>query len=276
MSKLDLSLVGKKEKKGEFKYDWKDVVLYAVGIGAQANELQFIYENAPGGLQVFPSFATIIAQEALIFPGNIDFSRYLHGEMLIRLYHPFPKKGAIMRESEITNIYDKGKGAVIITKTSGYLKNGTHVYDADYTHFYVGAGGFGGDPGPKNEPLTPPEGIEPDFSITYKTAENQAVIYRLSGDTNPLHVDPKFAKMGGQTKPILHGLCTYGFATRAILYGACEGNVSRFKEFNARFTNVVYPGDNLTTEGWKFNDKYIIQVRTEKSVVLGNAYAIIE
>jgi len=273
---IDLNLVGKKEKKGVFKYNWKDVILYALGIGAQSNELQYIYENVKGGLKVIPSFTTIISQDALIFPGKIDFSRYLHGEMLIRLYHSIPKKGEILRESEISNVYDKGKGAVIITKTSGFLDNGTHLYDANYTHFYLGAGGFGGDPGPKNIPLTPPENKQPDFSITYKTAENQAVIYRLSGDFNPLHIDPKFAKMGGQIKPILHGLCTYGFATRAILNGACEGDVSHFKEFKARFVNVVYPGESLTTEGWKVDDRYIIQVRTQNSIVLGDAYAIIE
>ena len=273
---LDLNFIGKKEMKGSFEYDWKDIILYALGIGAQSDELQFVYENAPGGLKVIPSFTTIIAQSALIFPGNIDFSRYLHGEMLIRLYRSIPKSGKILREAEVSNIYDKGKGAVIITKTSGFLDNGTHLYDADYTHFYLGAGGFGGDPGPKNLPLVPPENKVPDFSITYKTTENQAALYRLNGDFNPLHIDPKFAKMGGQEKPILHGLCTYGFATRAILYGACDGDLSHFKEFKARFMNIVYPGESLTVEGWKIEGKYIIQVRTQNSIVLGDAYAIVE
>ena len=273
---LDLSFIGKKEKKGVFEYDWKDVILYALGIGAQSDELQFVYEDAPGGLKVIPSFSTIIAQGALILPGDIDFSRYLHGEMLIRLYQSIPKNGKILREGEISDIYDKGKGAVIVTKTSGFLDNGTHLYDADYTHFYLGAGGFGGESGPKNVPLKPPENKDPDFSITYETAENQAALYRLNGDFNPLHVDPEFAKKGGQVKPILHGLCTYGFATRAILNGACNGDISHFKEFKARFMNVAYPGESLTTEGWKVNDKYIIQVKTQNDIVLGDAYAIIE
>ncbi|MCJ7647031.1 MAG: MaoC family dehydratase, partial [Candidatus Lokiarchaeota archaeon] len=114
------------------------------------------------------------------------------------------------------------------------------------------------------------------FTVTYKTTENQAALYRLSGDLNPLHIDPKAAKMGGQEKPILHGLSTFGFATRAILHETCESDVSRFKEFRVRFANVVYPGEPLIIEGWKVNGRYIIQVRTERAVVLSNAYAIIE
>ena len=118
---------------------------------------------------------------------------------------------------------------------------------------------------------------EPDFSISYKTNENQAALYRLNGDLNPLHIDPEFAKRSGRfTKPILHGLCTYGYATRAIVYGLCDGDVALFKEFKARFTSEVYPGETLTTEGWKDNDHYIIQVKTENSIVLGNAYAIVK
>ena len=115
-------------------------------------------------------------------------------------------------------------------------------------------------------PLSPMKGCFP-VSISYKTTENQAAIYRLSGDYNPLHIDPNFAKMGGQPKPILHGLCTFGFATRAILEGLCENDVSRFKEFNARFSDVVFPGDTIITEGWKNNDKHIIQVQTDRGNV---------
>ncbi len=143
--------------------------------------------------------------------------------------------------------------------------------------FYLGGGGFGGESGPKENPVNPPEDKKPEFSISYNTSENQAALYRLNGDYNPLHIDPEFASRSGRFKgPILHGLCTYGFATRAIIYGACDGNVERLKEFKARFTHEVYPGETLTTEGWKDNDRYIIQVKTENSIVLGNAYAIVQ
>ena len=275
MTKIDINSVGK-TKEGTFEYNWKDVALYNLGIGAQAEDLPFVYEQTKGGMNVFPSYATIVAGSGLLFPKGTDFIRLLHGEQLIRLHEPFKPKGNITTKAVIENIYDKGKAAVIHTKISGYSSNGEHIFDTKYGFFVVGSGGFGGDPGPKNVPINPPEGVEPDFSISYQTTTNQAAFYRLNGDLNPLHIDPKFAKMAGQSKPILHGLCTYGIATRSIVYGLCDGDVSRFKEFNARFKGVVFPGEKLTTEGWKDNGRYIIQVRKENTVVLGNAYAIVE
>jgi acyl dehydratase len=118
--------------------------------------------------------------------------------------------------------------------------------------------------------------VAPDFSISDKVADNQAAIYRLSGDFNPLHLDPEAAKRGGFDKPILHGLCTYGFATRAIVNGLLEGDVERLKEFKARFSDPVYPGDTLTTRGWKVDGGYIIQVKSGERVVLTNAMAVVE
>jgi acyl dehydratase len=113
--------------------------------------------------------------------------------------------------------------------------------------------------------------VEPDFSVSYKVPENQAALYRLSGDLNPLHLDPEAAKRGGFDRPILHGLCTYGFATRAIVNGLLEGDTTRLKEFKARFSDVVYPGETLTTQGWKTNQGYIIQVKTDRAVVISHA-----
>ena len=275
MSKIDINSVGQ-TKEGTFKYDWKMCALYNLGIGAQAEDLPFVYENVKGGMKVFPSFATIVAGSGLLFPKGTDFIRLLHGEQLIRLYVPFKPKAIINTKAVIEHIYDKGKAAVIHTKISGYSSKDEHIFDTRYVFFVGGSGGFGGDPGPKTEPIIPPEGVEPDFSISYQTSTNQAAFYRLNGDFNPLHIDPTFAKRAGQPKPILHGLCTYGIATRAIVYGLCDGDVSRFKEFNARFKGVVFPGETLTTEGWKDNGRYIIQVRKENTVVLGNAYAIVE
>ncbi len=276
MSKIDLNSVGQ-TREGTFKYDWKMSALYNLGIGAQAEDLSFVYERVKGGMKVFPSFATIVAGSGLLFPKGTDFVRLLHGEQLIRLYVPFKPNGTINTKAVIEHIYDKGKAAVIHTKISGYSSEGEHIFDTRYGFFVGGSGGFGGDPGPKTEPIIPPEGVEPDFSISYQTSTNQAAFYRLNGDFNPLHIDPNFAKMAGQPKPILHGLCTYGIATRAIVNGLCNGDVSRFKEFSARFKDVVFPGETLTTEGWKDNGRHIIQVRTDRGpVVLGNAYAIVE
>ena len=278
MSGLNLDVIGKKFPEVAFKYNWKDVVLYALGIGAQVDELQFLYEGYSGGLKVFPSYACIIGGAGLQLQrlGKIAFSHFVHGEQSIRLYRSFSSSDEIICQAEVKNIFDKGKAAVIHMKVSGHKIGGEAVFDTKWVFFYLKGGGFGGDPGPKTEPLNPPEGVDPDFSISYKTTENQAALYRLNGDLNPLHIDPELARKGGQEKPILHGLCTYGFATRAILHGVCNGNVNKFKEFKARFISVVYPGESLTTEGWKVKDRYLIQVRTDRAIVLGNAYALVD
>jgi acyl dehydratase len=276
MMGLDLGIVGKRNPEKFFEYSSNDVILYALGIGAQISELQFIYEGVSGGLKVFPSFATIPRRVAFPNLGKIIFPRLLHGEELVRLYKPFLPQGKIICYSEVTNIYDKGKAAIIEVLTTGLSKDRTPLFEIETSFFYLGGGGFGGESGPKTDPLKPPDGIPPDFSVTYKTTENQAALYRLNGDLNPLHIDLKAARLGGQEKPILHGLCSYGFATRAILYSLCDGDVSRFKEFKVRFSSVVYPGESLTTEGWKDNGRYLIQVKTERAVVLSNAYVIID
>jgi acyl dehydratase len=200
----------------------------------------------------------------------------LHGEQVIRLSQPLAPQGRIIQVGEVLNINDKGKGAVYRIRIKGWTEKEEDLYQADWSIFYVGAGGFGGDPGPKTEKVKPPEGVEPEFSFSEKVAANQAVIYRLSGDLNPLHLDPAAAQRGGFNRPILHGLCTYGFAARVIVSKLLDGDVARLKEFSARFSDVVHPGDRLTTEGWHSDRGYIIQVRTDRSVVLSHGRAIIE
>jgi acyl dehydratase len=277
MAKVDLSVIGKKTEPRVFEYTWKDVVLYALGVGATAEELSLVYESAPGGLKVLPSFCVVPAMRAFPSCGDdIEWSLMLHGEQNIRLFGPIPPQGKLIQTGEITDIFDKGKGAVYHAKITGETEDGHHLYDAHWSIFYLGAGGFGGDPGPKAKVVTPPEGVQPDFSFSCQVAENQAALYRLSGDLNPLHLDPAAAKRGGFDRPILHGLCTYGIATRALVNGPLQGDVDRLKEFKARFSSVVYPGDTLTTEGWKIDGGYIIQARTDRSIVLSNARAVIE
>ena len=137
----------------------------------------------------------------------------------------------------------------------------------------ISGGNFGGERGPKVEKIMPPEGRHPDFTVDYHVPLNQAALYRLNGDKNPLHIDPEFAALGGFEKPVLHGLCTYGYTGRAILHSICGSDPSRFKTFIARFMGVVFPGDTLTIQGWKAGSKkYIIQTKNQKNViVLGNA-----
>jgi acyl dehydratase len=277
MPSIDLSVIGTKTEPIVFEYTWKDIVLYNIGVGAGEKDLAFVYENAPGGLRVLPSFCVVPAIKA--FPplgDHLEWSRMLHGEQVIRLFQPLAPQGRIIQVGEVLNIYDKGKGAVYRIRIKGRTEDEGDLYEAEWSIFYVGGGDFGGDPGPKAEKIAPPAGTEPDFSLTEKIAENQAVIYRLSGDYNPLHLDPAAARRGGFDRPILHGLCTYGFATRAIVSELLSGEVARLKEFSARFSDVVYPGDNLTTEGWKSANGYIIQARTDRSVVLSNARVVIE
>jgi acyl dehydratase len=277
---IDLDLIGKKCGPIPFEYTWKNVALYALSIGAQTEELPFIYENAKGGLKVFPSFVTVMGHDVfveLFKDEKVDLARFIHGEESIRLHRSIPSEGKALIEGEITNIYDKVKGALIFWRLRVLTETGELLAEAEHGIFYVGAGGFGGDPGPKVEALEPPEGIQPNFATSYYIPENQAALYRLNGDLNPLHLDPNFAKMGGFPKPILHGLCTYGYATRAILHCACNGDAARFKEFKARFSGVVYPGDTLVTEGWTYTGgRYLIRSRTDRGVVLSHAYAKVE
>ena len=274
MPEVNLEVIGKKNGPVVFEYTWRDVVLYALGVGAKAEDLHLVYENYPGGLRVLPSFCVVPAMKAFPNPGDeVEWSLFLHGEQRIKLSRPISPEGTLVQVGEIRNIYDKGKGAVYDIIVTGRTEDGGHVYDAEWTIFYLDAGGFGGEPGPKAEKLEPPKGVKPDFSISDRVAENLGALYRLSGDTNPLHLDPEAARRGGFDRPILHGLCTYGFATRAIVEGPLEGDTSRLKEFRARFSNSVYPGDILTTEGWKVNGRYIIQVRRNQDIVMTNAMA---
>lgn len=275
--KIDLSVIGTKTEPIVFNYSWKDVVLYHIGVGADASELSMVYERAPGGLKVLPSFCVVPAMRAFPFLGeNLEWSLMLHGEQVIRLSRALAPEGRIIQVGEVLNIYDKGKGAVYRIRIRGWTEKEEDLYEAQWSIFYLGAGGFGGDPGPKTEKVEPPEGVQPEFSISEKVAANQAVIYRLSGDLNPLHLDPEAARRGGFDRPILHGLCTYGFATRVIVNKILGGDVARLKEFSARFSGVVYPGDILTTEGWPSDNGYIIRVRTDRSIVLTNARAVIK
>lgn len=272
MAGVDLNAVGKVSQPLEYSYTWKDVVLYAVGIGAGNDDLDFVYEKK---LKVYPTFATIIAQPALawsLFEGKVDFTRLLHAEHKIVLHREIPREGRLFTKARIAKIYDKVKHALMIVEAETRTESGEHLFDNIAGFLIRGAGGFGGERGPKagNEP---PQ-REPDFVDQLTTWKDQNVIYRLSGDLNPLHIDPDFAKLAGFDKPILHGLCTFGFACRSTLRKLCGNDPSKIKSFEVRFSGVVFPGDTIVTEGWKADDegkKYIIQSKNQHgNVVLSN------
>jgi len=192
------------------------------------------------------------------------------------LHGPIPPSGRIVSTGKIESIYDKGdKGAVINVKVESKDPDGKLLFENTTVLFDRSGGNFGGDRGPKADKVAPPEGKDPDFHVEYVTSLDQALLYRLSGDKNPLHADPAFAKMAGFDKPILHGLCTFGHAGRAILHEACGSDPARLKSFSARFTGVVFPGDTIITEGWKIEDgRYAIKTTVQDGrVVLGGAVA---
>jgi len=274
---LNLDMVGKKMDPVPFTYDEDRVILYALGIGAGVEELDFVYEK---DLRVFPTFAVVPFIPTLLSSFvpmvKLNLLAVLHGEQKIVLHKLIPTSGTIYTTTKFDSVYDKGdKGAMLNISFETRDENGDLIFENRAVVVDRSAGNFGGDRGPKSEIVVPPEGRDPDFRFDYATTTGQAALYRLSGDKNPLHIDPGFAKKGGFDRPILQGLCTFGFAGRAILNGACDGDLSRFKSFSVRFMNVVYPGDMLITEGWKTDTGiYVIQTKTQDGrVVLGNAVA---
>lgn len=273
---INTDIIGKEITGEPFVYDEDTVILYALGIGAGREDLDFVYEK---DLKVYPTFAVIPFFPTLIplaTEANLNMFAVLHGEQKIILHKTIPTSGSLISTSKCSSIYDKGdKGAVVNIDIKTTDANGELLFENKAVVMDRSGGNFGGDRGPKTEKIAPPEGKDPDFRVEYKTSPDQAVLYRLSGDKNPLHIDPEFAKMGGFDVPILHGLCSYGFAGRAVLASVCENDPAKLKSFAVRFTGVVFPGETLITEGWKAeNGKYIVQTQTQDGrVVLGNGLA---
>ncbi len=273
---IKLDLVGKKSTPMKHKYGWKDTVLYALGVGAKESELDFLFEM--NGPKVLPTFAVVPSFTSLIQVSSdlgANPMMILHGEQKIILHRPIPPNGEFTTVAEVKGIYDKGKGASVLVEAKTFDEKNEPVFDNWFTIFVRGEGGFGGDRGPEALKADPPAGRAPDFSMSETTAREQALLYRLSGDFNPLHASPQFAKMGGFDRPILHGLCTYGHAGRAVLKHACGGDPKRLKSFAARFAGVVFPGDTLTTEGWQVEPgKWVVQVKQQDGkTVLSNSVA---
>ena len=230
----------------------KDALLYAIGVGAGTNELQFTTENTSNTQQkVLPTFAVIIAAGGMPMDqvGSINFALMVHGEQGIELLDEIPPDGEIETTGRVAGIWDKGSAAVLeFEATSTSIATGKPLLKTSSSLFCRGEGGWGGERGPSEKIEFPNR--EPDHKTTYATREDQALTYRLSGDRNPLHSDPSFAAMGGFDRPILHGLCTWGFTGRALLHALCGSDPARFKSMNSRFSRPVMPGDELTISMW--------------------------
>jgi acyl dehydratase len=253
---LNPDAVGSKGEPVEISWTSKDCLLYAVGIGAGTHELAFTTENTSGvDQQVFPTFPVVIGWgkgSAMGSIGTFNPALLVHGQQSVTLHRPVPVEGTATLQSEISAMYDKEKAAVVLTTTNAVL-DGEPLYTNTASVFIRGEGGWGGDRGPSGPRNVPPE-REPDRRVTYETSPNQALLYRLSGDRNPLHSDPAFAAMGGFDRPILHGLCSYGFTGRALLHTFCGSDPSRFHHIEGRFTSPVMPGEALTVNMWETGD----------------------
>jgi acyl dehydratase len=245
--------VGTRSEPVEASWTSKDALLYAVGIGAGTSELAYTTENTNGvEQQVFPTFAVVIGwgrASAFGKIGTFNPALLVHGQQAVTLHRPIPVEGTVMLISEVVGVYDKGKAAVVATETKAALPGGDLLYTTKMSAFIRGEGGWGGDRGPSGPVNVPPERA-PDHQVTYETSPDQALIYRLSGDRNPLHSDPSFAAMGGFDRPILHGLCSYGFTGRALLHTLAGSDASRFGHIEGRFSAPVLPGDALTVSIW--------------------------
>ncbi len=254
------------------KRSWtsKDTLLYAVGVGAGTDELQYTTENTKDTPQkVLPTFAVIIGGGGVPMDkiGSFNPALMVHGEQGIELFAEIPAAGEIESVGEVTGIYDKGAAAVLeFTSESKNVATGELLLRTRSTLFCRGEGGWGGDRGPSEKLVFPDS--PPDHLVTYKTREDQALTYRLSGDRNPLHSDPSFAAMGGFDKPILHGLCSYGFTGRALLHALCGGEAARFKSMNARFSKPVIPGDELTIAMWVDGDTALFRTTNQHGDVV--------
>ena len=232
----------------------KDALLYAVGVGAGIDELAFTTENSHDIPQrVLPTMAAVIGagvSGAISAIGSFDFAMLVHGEQSFVQHREIPVEGSLTATGTITGIYDKGSGAVVavegecVDNTTGEL-----LLTVGSAIFIRGEGGWGGDRGPSGDRNAAPDRA-PDQSVSYRVRPDQALTYRLSGDRNPLHSDPWFAALAGFDRPILHGLCTYGFTGRALLHTICDSDPAKFRSMEGRFASPVFPGEELTIEMW--------------------------
>ena len=266
----------------EISYSDKDSILYSLGIGLgndpmNLNELKYVYENSQS---VLPSMATNFQYHSpLLLKTNINFIMVVHGEQRLSITNTLPVSGDFIANAKVIGCYDKGpaRGAIIEVETTvKNKKNNEEICKLVSTTFARGDGGFGGPDSPKKE-IFIPDG-EPDYVSEVSTKPDQALIFRLSGDYNPLHSDPNFAKAAGFERPILHGMCTYGIACRSLVNEICGNDASKLKRFDCRFSSPVYPGETIITEMWK-KDKMIYfnsKVKERDKLVLKNGVSVIK
>jgi acyl dehydratase len=278
---FDFSLSGKPGAPSVLRYSWKDVALYALGVGAKRAELDYLYEKR--GPKVLPSFAVVPKFQPmldLLMKSGGNLAMIVHGGERVVVHGPLPPEGELTTTATIRGFYDMKRLAQVLVDTRSVDDRGSLVAETTSAILFRGEGGFGGPPPPKDAPpVERPRDVPPTFVIEETTSLEQALIYRLSGDLNPLHADPDFAKsVGFEQGPILHGLCTFGFMVRHVAQGACGGDASRLRAFEAQFRRPVWPGETLVTEGWQVRPDAVavhVKVKERDEVVIAGAWATI-
>jgi acyl dehydratase len=263
---------------GQYTYTRDQVILYHLGIGAgapptDANELDYTYEK---NLKVLPSFGVIPTFGSMGGLGNVpglqfNFAMLLHGEQDLEVHQPIPPEATITNRGKVAEIWDKGKAALVVLQVDSSDDAGKPLFTNRYSLFLRGEGGFGGESGPKAGNI-PPE-RDPDGTLERTTLPQQALIYRLSGDKNPLHADPEFAKLGGFDRPIIHGLCSYGIVCKAIVDEVLGGDVTKVARYQARFAGVGFPGETYVVSYWKEGNNVLIQAKSKErdAPIISNA-----
>ena len=263
---------------GTYTYSKDDVILYHLGLGAgvpatDPNELEYTYEK---NLKVLPSFGVIPTFGAMGGMGNVEgltfnFAMLLHGEQDLEVHQPIPPEATITNRGKVAEIWDKGKAALVVLQVESSDESGQPLFTNRFSLFLRGEGGFGGEPGPKAGNKKPDR--EPDGVVEKTLMPQQALIYRLSGDKNPLHADPEFAKMAGFEPPIIHGLCSYGIVCKAIVDDVLDGDTTKVAGWKARFAGVGYPGETYVISYWKEGDKILVEAKSKErdAIIISNA-----
>lgn len=255
---FDHSVIGVPGEPTKRSWSSSDALLYALGVGAGLDdplqELQFTTENSEGVPQrVLPTYAALLAQQGPRHIGEYNRAMRVHAEEEFELHGVLPVDGTVETVATVVGIYDKGSGALVVAENTAVdVATGEVLITSRSSSFIRGEGGFGGDRGPENGWQRPDR--EPDHRVVMKTRPEQPLIYRLTGDRNPLHSDPVFAARGGFERPIMHGMCTYGFTGRALIGTVCGSDPARFRSMSGRFTRPVLSGETLVVSIWSEDD----------------------
>ena len=263
---LNLESVGKTWGPYEFTYSERDLIIYALGVGFTKENLEYVYEGAKD-FKAFPTYGVILPSNAAaeaFLSTKANFAMVVHGEQGLQIHKPLPKGGTVQTTTTLEGVYDKGSGALIVLRFDTREKGGATVCTNWMSAFVRGAGGFGGPAQPKKD-VPPIPTKNPDCILDAQTEVNQAALYRMSGDRNPLHIDPAIAKMVGFQQPILHGLCTYGVVCRRFVQEVLKGDSGKVKSYSARFSSPVIPGEKLQVKVWQANPNlYLLEVFNAK------------